>query len=67
MTTITFISLRGTTLQGKVQEIRKIKGLNVSFVKMLNKLYAITDGYAVDEAEESADMVQFTQQVALQL
>ena len=67
MATITFTSLHGTTLSGRTVSDVKIKGQRVYFVRMLHKLYAICDGYAVDEAEDSADMVQFTQQVALQL
>ena len=65
--TIQFTSLHGTTLSGRTVSDTKIKGQRVYFVKMLKKVYAITDGYAVDEAEESADMAEFTQQVALQL
>ena len=67
MTTITFISLRGTTLQGKVQEIRKIKGLNVSFVKMLNRIYAICDNYSISESYEGEDKKVFEQSIINQL
>jgi hypothetical protein len=65
--TIQFTSLRGNTLTGRTVSDTKIKGQRVYFVRMLHKLYAITDGYAVDEAEESADMDEFTKQISLQL
>jgi len=65
--TIQFTSLHGTTLSGRTVSDVKIKGHRVYFVRMLHKLYAITDGYAVDEAEESADMTEFTKQISLQL
>jgi len=64
---IQFTSLHGTTLSGQTVSDTKIKGQRVYFVRMLHKLYAVCDGYAVDETEESADMAEFTQQVALQL
>ena len=65
--TIQFTSLRGNTLTGRTVSDTKIKGQRVYFVKMLKKVYAITDGYAIDEAEESADMDEFTKQISLQL
>lgn len=65
--TINFVSLHGTTLSGRTVSDTKIKGQRVYFVRMLHKLYAITEGYAVDEAEESADMTEFTKQISLQL
>lgn len=67
MQTLQFTSLRGVTLQGKVHETKKLKGLTVHFVVMLSKVFAITDNYEIDEMPIGSDQKEFEKSILMQL
>lgn len=64
---VQFTSLHGTTLSGKVAAEKKMKGQRIYFVFMLHKIFAICDGYSVDEAADNTDQKEFEASILCQL
>ncbi len=56
MKTIKFTSLHGVPLRGKIQQEIKIGRNVIAIIYALGKVYAVTDGYSLVEADASVTM-----------
>lgn len=67
MKTIKFTSLHGTYLTGKVFDEKNIKNVRISFIRMLGKIYAVTDGYSLDETDDKDDLKEFEKRLIYEI
>lgn len=67
MKKLTFTSLHGTQLTGRVSETLRINRKTVDIVRMLGKLYAVLKGYSILEMPNTTGIIEFNCEILKEL